>query len=187
VKKSTARSHSIFRSKNVILVLIFLSVLVPNIPASYADRVIDIQTVANVNEQSLITAISNVQDYPQIFPENVKYVKILDNKTNLVDMNAGINGIYFDTQAIYHQTPDGKYIVQVVSGDLKGTVMTTEMNKTWGFSGQPEMGTKVNIILDLQTSGFLSWMLNFVPDNSLSDALQNGFSKFVNYAQNNQS
>ena len=185
MEENTRRSHSVFRSKKFISSLIFLIVLVPSIPASYADRVIDVQTVANVNEQSLIAAITNLQGYPQIFPDNVKYVKILDNKTNLVDMNAGVNGVYFDTQAIYHQTPDGKYIVQVVSGDLKGTTMTTELNKTWGFNGQPEMGTKADIVLDLQTSGFLSWMLNFVPDNSLSDALQNGFSRFVDYAQNN--
>ncbi len=184
MKEDTTRSQPVFRTKNIILGLISLIVLAPNIPASYADRVIDFQTVANVKEQSLITAISNIQDYPQIFPDNIKYVKILDNKTDLVDMNAGINGIYFDTRAIYHQTPDGKYIVQVVSGDLKGTTMTTEMNKTWGFSGQPEGGTKVSMVLDLQTSGFLSWMLNFVPDSSLDDALQSGFAKFVNYAQN---
>ncbi|MDE1767645.1 MAG: hypothetical protein KGI27_15430, partial [Thaumarchaeota archaeon] len=90
-------------------------------PLSYADRVIDVQTVANVNEQSLLAAISNVQNYPQIFPDNVKYVKILDNKTNLVDMNAGVNGVFFDTQATYQQLPNGTYTVQVVSGDLKGT------------------------------------------------------------------
>jgi len=184
MEENTRRSQSIFRSKKFISNFIVLIVLVPSIPASYADRVIDVQTTANVNEQSLIAAISNLQNYPQIFPDNVKYVKILDNKTNLVDMNAGVNGIYFDTQAVYHQTPDGKYIVQVVSGDLKGTTMTTEFNKTWGFDGKPGMGTKADIALDLQTSGFLSWMLNFVPDNSLSDALQNGFSRFVDYAQN---
>ncbi len=100
-------------------------------------------------------------------------------------MNAGINGIYFDTQAKYQQTPDGKYLVEVVSGDLKGTTMITVLNKTWGFDGKPDMGTKVNISLDLKTSGFLSWMLNFVPDSSISDALEGGFYKFVEYAQHN--
>ena len=180
VKESHARSN---RRSKVIFVLIVFVILVPSIPMSYADRMIDVRTVANVNEKSLISAISDLQNYPQIFPDNVKYVKILDNKTNLVDMNAGINGVYFDTQAIYQQTPDGKYLIQVVSGDLKGTTMTTELNKTWSFDGHPDMGTKVNISLDLKTSGFLSWMLDFVPDNSLSGALQGGFDKFVDYAQ----
>lgn len=177
------RPRPTFRSRNVIFSLIAIIVLVPSMPMSYADRMIDLQTVANVNEQSLITAITNLQNYPQIFPDNVKSVKVLDNQTNLVDMNAGINGIFFDTQAIYQQTPDGKYVVQVVSGDLNGTTMTTELNKTWGFDGQPGMGTIANISLDLKTSGFLSWMLSLVPDSSLNYALQNGFSRFVDYAQ----
>ncbi|MDE1765196.1 MAG: SRPBCC family protein [Thaumarchaeota archaeon] len=177
------RSRAAFRSRNLFFSLIALIVLVPGMPLSYADRVIDVQTVANVNEQSLIAAISDLQNYPQIFPGNIKYVKVIDNKTNLVDMNAGVNGVYFDTQATYRQTPDGKYVVQVVSGDLKGTTMTTELNKTWGFDGKPSMGTKADISLDLKTSGFLAWMLNFVPDNSLAGALQGGFGKFVDYAQ----
>ncbi|MDE1762912.1 MAG: SRPBCC family protein [Thaumarchaeota archaeon] len=177
------RSRAAFRSKSLFFSLIALTVLVPSIPVSYADRVIDVQTVADVNRQSLIVAISDLQDYPQIFPDNVKYVRMIDNKTNLVDMNAGVNGIYFDTQATYQQTPDGKYVIQVVSGDLKGTTMTTELNKTWGFDGKAGMGTKADISLDLKASGFLAWMLNFVPDNSLAGALQGGFGRFVDYAQ----
>lgn len=177
------KRRPILGSKKILLIVITFTILIPSIPLSYADREITLQTVADVKEESLVATISDISNYPQIFPDNIKSVRILDNKTNLVDMNAGINGIYFDTQAVYQQTQDGKYIVKVVSGDLKGTTMTTEMNKTWGFNGKPGMGTKVDIVLDLQTTGFLSWMVNFVPDNSLNDALQNGFSKFVEHAQ----
>lgn len=184
-KQAMPQLRPFYRSRNFIFSLIAFVIIVPSMPLSYADRVIDVQTVANVNEQSLLAAISNVQNYPQIFPDNVKYVKILDNKTNLVDMNAGVNGVFFDTQATYQQLPNGTYTVQVVSGDLKGTTMTTELNKTWGFDGAPGMGTVANISLDLKTSGFLSWMLSFVPDSSLNYALQNGISKFVDYAEQN--
>lgn len=173
------------RSKKFIIVLSVLVILLPTTPVSYADRMISIHTVANVNEGSLISTITDLHNYSRIFPENVRYVKVLDNKTNLVDMNAGLNGIYFDTQASYSQTKDGRYLIQVLSGDLKGTTMTTELNKTWGFDGSPGMGTRVDIILDLKTSGFLSWMLNFVPDSSLEDALQSGLSRIIQHAQNN--
>lgn len=172
-----------YRSRNFIFSVIAIVILVPSMPLSYADREINVQTVANVNEQSLLAAISDLQNYPQIFPDNVKSVNLLNNQTNLVNMNAGVNGVFFDTQAVYQQSPNGTYTVQVVSGDLKGTTLTTELNKTWGFNGTPGMGTIANISLDLKTSGFLSWMLSFVPDSSLNYALQNGFSKFVDYAE----
>ncbi|MGI0102041.1 MAG: SRPBCC family protein [Nitrosotalea sp.] len=177
------RLRHIHSSRNFVFGLIALIVLVPSMPLSYADRIIDVQTVANVNEPSLLAAISDLQNYPQIFPDNVKNVKLLNNQTNLVDMNAGVNGIFFDTQAAYQELPNGTYTVQVLSGDLKGTTLTTELNKTWGFDGAPGMGTMANISLDLKTSGVLSWMLGFVPDSSLNYALQNGISKFVDYAQ----
>jgi hypothetical protein len=171
------------RNTRYFLVILVFTITVSSFPLSYADRLISYQTVANVDEGSLISAMSDVSNYPQIFPDNVKYVKILDNKTNLVDMNAGLDGVFFDTQATYQQSQDGKYVIEVTSGDLKGTTMTTELNKTWGFDGEPGQGTIANVSVDLKTSGFLSWMLGFVPDSSLSFALENGFERFVDYAK----
>ena len=174
--------NSFFRVKHLLVILLF-TISVSSIPLSYADRLINYQTVANVPENSLVATMSDISNYPQIFPDNIRYVKVLDNKTHLVDMNAGVDGFFFDTQAIYNQSPDGKYVIQVISGDLKGTTMTTELNKTWSFDGQVGKGTTADVNLDLKTSGFLSWMLGFVPDSSLSSALANGFDKFVEHSK----
>ena len=165
---------------SIILVTITVFSLVPS---SYADRVITIKKVSDVSEESLLDTISNVAEYPKIFPDNVKYVKILDNNTKLVEMNAGINGMFFDTQAICKTDADGNYVVEVVSGDLKGTTMTTKLEKTWGFHGKKDGATVADIALDMKTSGFLSWMVNFVPDSTVSDALGYGFDKFVQHIQ----
>lgn len=173
----------LLRAKYILPIFLVFIITVSSLPLSYADRLINYQTVANVNEASLISAMTDVSNYPQIFPDNVRYVKILDSKTNLVEMNAGVNGIFFDTQAIYKQSPDGKYVIEVISGDLKGTTVTTELSKTWGFDGEAGKGTIADVSLDLKTSGFLSWILAFVPDSSMSFALENGFDRFVEYAK----
>ncbi len=167
----------------IFFVFFIVIVVLSLIPSSYADRVITYQTVVNVKKESLLSAMSNLQDYDKIFPNNIRYVKLLDNSTHLVEMNAGINGIYFDTQAIYTIDKDGRYVIEVVSGDLKGTTMTTALEQTWGPGGQKGGATQANISLDMKTSGLLSWMLNFVPDNSVSFALEDGFYRFVKYAQ----
>lgn len=171
--------------KSVFIIFIALTVITvfSFIPSSYADRMVILQKISDVSEESLLNTISNVSEYPKIFPDNVKYVKILDNNTKLVEMNAGINGMFFDTQAICKTDADGNYVVKVVSGDLKGTTMTTKLEKTWGFHGQKDGGTIAYIVLDVKTSGFLSWMINFVPDSSVSDALGYGFDKFVQHVQ----
>ena len=175
--------HNSFLSAKHLLVILVFTISVSSVPLSYADRLINYQTVANVPESSLVTTMSNISNYPQIFPDNIRYVKILDSKTHLVEMNAGVDGFFFDTQAIYNQNPDGQYVIQVISGDLKGTTMTTELNKTWGFDGEIGKGTIADVSLDLKASGFLSWMLGFVPDSSLSSALANGFDKFVEHSK----
>ncbi|MDE1811807.1 MAG: hypothetical protein KGH86_05955 [Thaumarchaeota archaeon] len=174
------------RSLQLVLFTIVIVCTVCSFPSSYADRMITIQKVSDVKEESLLNTISDVSQYSKIFPDNVKYVKILDNNTRLVDINAGINGIFFDTQAICKTDANGNYVVDVVSGDLKGTIMTTSLEKTWGFHGQKDGGTIANISLDVKTSGLLAWMINFIPDSSVSDALQYGFDKFVQQAQMQQ-
>ncbi len=175
--------YNLKSTSSVLFIVILVIGVFSFAPSSYADRVITLQKVSNVNETTLLTTLSDVSEYPQIFPDNVKFVKILDNNTKLVEMNAGINGIFFDTQAIITTDANGNYVVHVVSGDLKGTVMTTSLEQTWGFQGQKDGGTIANIALDVKTSGFLSWMINFVPDGSLSDALGYGFDKFVQHVQ----
>lgn len=171
------------RSSQFVLFIIIVAATVFSFPSSYADRMITLQKVSDVKEESLLNTISNVSQYSKIFPDNVKYVKILDNNTRLVDINAGVNGIFFDTKAIYKTDSNGNYVVEVVSGDLKGTIMTTNLEKTWGFHGQKDGGTIANISLDVKTSGLLAWMINFIPDSSVSDALEYGFDRFVQQAQ----
>lgn len=168
---------------NFLFVFLIVITVFSFVPSSYADRIITLQKVSDVSEESLLSTISDVSKYSQIFPDNVKYVKILDNNTKLVEMNAGINGMFFDTQAICKTDADGNYFVEVVSGDLKGTTMTTKLEKTWGFHGQKDGGTVANIALNVKTSGFLSWMISLVPDGSLADALGYGFDKFVQHIQ----
>lgn len=165
------------------LFIVLAVITVFSFPSSYADRMITLHKVSDVNEVSLLNAISDVSQYPKIFPDNIKSVRILDNNTKLVDMDAGINGMFFDTQAICKTNSDGSYVVEVVSGDLRGTVMTTKLEKTWGFHGQKDGGTIANIALDMKTSGVLSWMINFVQDSSVSDALGYGFDRFVQHVQ----
>jgi|SRR5579885_527710 hypothetical protein len=167
----------------IFFILATIIVISSFVPSSYADRIITYQTVVNVKKESLLSAMSNLQEYNKIFPDNIRYVRLLDNNTHLVEMNAGINGIYFDTQATYTLDKDGKYVIEVTSGDLKGTTMTTMLEKTWGPGGQRDGATKADISLDMKASGLLSWMLNFVPDNSVSFALEDGFYRFVKYAQ----
>jgi len=88
------------RSLQLVLFIVVIVVTVFSFPSSYADRMITLQKVSDVKEESLLNTISDVSQYSKIFPDNVKYVKILDNNTRLVDIDAGIN-VYFLTSEQY--------------------------------------------------------------------------------------
>ncbi|MDE1862334.1 MAG: hypothetical protein KGI33_05410 [Thaumarchaeota archaeon] len=163
-------------------VILASCILISTISPSYADELVTVNTVANVSEHSLLSAVSNLQEYPKIFPQNIRSVSILNKTSGLVEINAGLDGLFFDTEAVCNKTSAGTYSVTVVSGDLKGTSLVTRLSKTWGFDGSAGMGTKVGISLDLKMSGLLSWMTGFIPKSSLTSVLQYGFARFVGHA-----
>ena len=180
---AAASARHLLEACRFLLFFLAASIILFSVPPSYADQIVSLNTVANVNEGSLISAVSDLQGYPMIFPDNIKSVKVLDNNTNLVEINAGLDGIFFNTEAVWNRTATGTYTVTVISGDLKGTTLVTRLNKTWGFDGAPDMGTRANLSLDLKTTGVLSWMVGLVPESSLSYALQDSFARFVDYAE----
>lgn len=175
--------HNLTYSSVILFIFLIVITVFSFVPSSYADRTITLQKVSDVSEESLLNTILDVSEYPQIFPDNVKHVRVLDNNTKLVEMDAGINGMFFDTKAICKTDRNGNYTIEIISGDLKGTTMTTMIERTWGFHGQKDGGTIVNIALNLKTSGFLSWMINFIPDSSVSDVLGYGFDRFIQHVK----
>lgn len=134
-----------------------------------------------MKSQALLETLSNIQNYPQIFPEYIKSVELTG--TDTAKLNVGSNGIFFDVQTQYTQNPDGSYVVEVISGDLKGSKIITTLQKTWGFDGTPDGGTTVNMDMVLQTSGMLSLLAPSIPDQAILSNLDSGLDKFASYAK----
>lgn len=151
--------------------------------SAYAEKELSLKKTVDVKNQLLLDTLSNIQNYPQIFPEYIKSVELTG--TNTAKLNVGSNGFYFDVQTKYVQNSDGSYVVEVTSGDLKGTRIVTTLQKTWGFDGTPDGGTIVNMDMALQTSGMLSLLAPSIPDQTILSNLDTGLDKFASYAKSN--
>lgn len=149
--------------------------------SAYAEKEIILKKTVDVKNQALLETLSNIQNYPQIFPEYIKSVELTG--ANTAKFNVGANGIFFDVQTKYTQNSDGSYVVQVTSGDLKGSKISTTLQKTWGFDGTPDGGTRVNMDMMLQTSGMLSLLIPSIPDQAILSNLGAGLDKFAAYAK----
>jgi len=146
-----------------------------------AEKDLSLKKTVDVNNQVLLETLSNVQNYPQIFPEYIRSVELTG--ANTAKFNVGSNGIFFDVQTKYEQDSDGRYVVEVTSGDLKGSRIVTTFQKTWGFDGTPDGGTKVSMDMVLQTSGMLSLLAPSIPDQAILSNLDSGLDKFALYAK----
>ncbi len=150
--------------------------------SAYAERELSLKKTVDVEDQVLLGTLSNVQNYPQIFPEYIRSVELTGADT--AKFNIGSNGIFFDVQTKYTQNPDGSYVVEVTSGDLKGTKIITTLQKTCCFDGTPNDGTIVNMDMVLQTSGMLSLLAPSISDQVILSNLDAGLDKFAFYAKN---
>jgi hypothetical protein len=162
------------------LILFAFSFLVIS-QSAYADKELSLKKTVDVKNQILLETLSDLQNYPQIFPEYIKSVELTG--ANTAKFNVGSNGIFFDVQTQYTQNPDGSYVVKVISGDLKGSKIITTLQKTWGFDGTPDGGTTVNMDMALQTSGMLSLLAPSIPDQAILSNLDAGLDKFASYAK----
>ncbi|VVC05277.1 Uncharacterised protein [uncultured archaeon] len=162
-----------------ILILFVFSFMISQ--SVYAEKDLSLKKTVDVKNQILLETLSNIQNYPQIFPEYIKSVELTGPDT--AKFNVGSNGIFFDVQTKYKQNADGIYVVEVISGDLKGSKIVTTLQKTWGFDGTPDGGTIVKMDMMLQTSGMLSLIAPSIPDQTILSNLGAGLDKFASYAK----
>ena len=166
-----------------LIIFAFLSLLVILSPVLtqpvFAERYIMYEDKVNVKKEILEKTMSDLQAYPKIFPQYIKSVQVIDPQKHLAKMRVSFP-FSSDWQIKYNTFADGKYAIEVTSGDLKGTKMTATLQKIAGFDGTPNGGTKVRMDLALELPWFYSM---FVSDDSIRSGLDLGLYEFENYAK----
>ena len=150
---------------------------------AFADRYVTYEDTVNVKKEVLEKTLTDPNDYPKVFPEYIKSVQVIDTQKHLAKMKV-MFPFPSEWQIKYNTLSDGNYVIEVISGDLKGTKMTTALKKITGFDGTPNGGTNVRMVLVLQLPWYYSM---FVSDDSIRSGLDFGLYKFENYAKTKRS
>ena len=74
-------------------------------------------------------------------------------------------------------------MVEILSGDLKGTKIITTLKERIGFDGTPKGATTVKTKLMLETSFWISLALSFVGDSEIKNAVGDGFYDLGEYVK----
>ena len=163
------------------LVGLFSVILIFNSQLVFADRNINYEKILDIEKDALETVFEDLEILPKIFPDFVKSVESNHNDNKKVaKIELNLNGFHFYPIVEYSNPFDGTHLIQVTSGDLRGTKINTSLEKTWGFDGTANKGTIVNMQLDLKQSG-LSSILGIIPDKVVLYSVDRFLVDTVNY------
>jgi hypothetical protein len=148
---------------------------------AFAARTIEVTKDVDVSKTLLAEQLTDLESYTEIFPAFVKSVEV-DQNTNrakfIVETPARSEA---DVQSTIQ--PDGTFVVEILSGDLKGSKIVTKLKERIGFDGTPKGATTVTTTLILETSWTVSLALAVVDDNQIRKAIGDGFYDLGNYVK----
>ena len=151
-----------------------------------AERSFYFEKVIDINKKSFQDSLINPNSLQKIFPENVKLVesKTDENEKIIAKMELGFAGFAINSEVELTNFPDSTHTMEIISGDLEGTKITTALMETWSYDGVPNEGTKVEIDMVLETSGYLS-LIGLAPDDAILYSLDKSLVDIVSYVKSN--
>ena len=170
--------------KNRILVILAI-VSISLIPAqAFAERIVSFDKTLPTEKEKLVKVFSDLQSYPQVMPNNIQSSIIQNSEENISKMTFKFKFITVDADVKYHSTSPDFVMLEVVSGDLKGTTLTGELTDVENAQGTT--GTNVKTELDLKISWYLNLATAFISDKNIESMLDSSLDKFSAYANNPQ-
>lgn len=146
---------------------------------AFAERHLIFEKVIDINKNELEKSITNLENLPKIFPDNIKSVKPYNDKSAQIVF--GIGAFFVPSDVELTKGTD-QNIVKITSGDLKDTHIVITTQETWGYDGTPKQGTIVNIEMNLQTSGFFA-LAGLASDDNLRYSFDKSLVDIVSYVK----
>jgi hypothetical protein len=151
----------------------------------FAERTIQVTKEIDVRKEVLATVLTDLRSYKEIFPALVKDVRI-DPQTNQAKFTIIAQGTHeADVKSSVLQ--DGSFVIDIISGDLKGSQIITSLQKRVGFDGRSDGATTVKAALTIETSWWISAALSLVSDSEIEKAVGDGFYELGQYAKSGYS
>jgi hypothetical protein len=148
---------------------------------AFGARTIEVTKDVDVQKDLLAKQLADLKSYKEIFPAFVKSVYVDSDTGRAKFIVETPNRSEADVQSTI--LPDGTFVVEILSGDLKGTKITTALKERTGFDGTPNGATTITTRLNLETSWTVSLGLSVVRDDKISDAIGNGLYDLGQYVK----
>ncbi len=159
---------------------LFLFLIIPMTTPIFAEKTVSIQKTTDVGKIALIDSLSHLERYSQILPDYIQSSKVTEN--GIGKMEIGFNWISIDTDIKFSEVDDN-VILEVISGDFKGTKLNIVMvEKSPSSNTQNE--TIISAELSLQRSWYMELLTSFVSDDDLKSMLHTSLNGLVEFTKN---
>ena len=149
----------------------------------YATKTFEVTKEVGVKKDLFEKTLTDLTSYKKIFPNLIKDIKIDPVNKNQAKFIIEAQGTY-EAEVKSSKQPDGSFIVDVISGDLKGSKITTTLQARPGFGdGALNGATTVKCTLILETSWWISLGLIVVSDSDIKKGIGDGFWELGEYVK----
>ena len=168
------RSLILFGIYVVVFVILVTSVTIPNQNLKLITRTTFEKTV-NVDQKQLFNLMADVEKYPEILPENIVSVQVINHTDNVMFVKEIVqeDGIKTELMVKHIIIPYKQHIAEVLNGDANGTRITVNFNETGSQ-------TKIDSSLELHLKGILL-PFAYLPSDNIQHAMNTVLDHFVNY------
>ena len=133
--------------------------------------------LVDVPNNRIFDVMANIENFPNILPENIVSVNILNKTDNEIIAEEELFEAGIKTKLLVKHTikPYSEHIIEIIDGDAEGTKITQYFES----SGSQ---TKLTTNVDLNVKGATS-LIAFLPESNLVHAINTVISRFVEYSK----
>ena len=133
--------------------------------------------LVDVPNNRIFDVMANIENFPNILPENIVSVNILNKTDNEIIAEEELFEAGIKTKLLVKHTikPYSQHIIEIIDGDAEGTKITQYFESV---DSQTKLTTKVNLNVKGVTS-----IIAFLPEANLVHAMNTIVSHFVEYSK----
>jgi len=186
VKSSTKNFlPNINKKRRIIIIAIFLMFIVGPISIltilslEPTTKNFQLYNVVKVDRQEIFMIMSNIENYPNVFPDNIKSVKIINQTNNLIIAEEKITERGLDVSVLVQHTiiPYDTHTIEILNGPLDNTKIILTYNDIEG-------GTEIKTDVELRSWGILNLFFDKKYESNYEHAMNTVISTFEEYAKN---
>jgi len=162
-----------------IFILVSSNDLQSSIVSILPKKTTDFETsrLVDVKKETIFNVMANIENFPNILPEHINYVKVLSKSDNVIIAEEEFVEAGIKTKLLVRHTikPYNEHIIEIIDGDAKGTIITQIFESS---DLQTNLITKVH----LNVNG-ISSVITYLPESNLIHAVNTVITRFVDYSK----